>query len=146
MDQQLTLRIILENPPSGIDFGLQSGNGNNYITVQRQRSGINDLNFEFEIKVKKTVEGKPNFLGPYAQGTIDDRFVYIDIGTYAGHSDSVWGRRLKVPLKSISWADIEQATTGANKILETRVPGTARDGSPTCATVKPFGGWYVKDV
>ena len=146
MDYQLTLRIILEKPPAGIDFGLQSGNGNNYTTVQRQRSGLNDLSFELEIKVKKTVEGKPNFLGPYAQGPIDERFVYIDIGTYAGNSHSVWGRRLKVPLKSISWADIEQAIANGNKILETRVPGTGRDGGPNCATVKPFDGWYLKDI
>jgi Family of unknown function (DUF5990) len=30
---------------------------------------------------------------------------------------------------------------GHNKILETKVPGTGRDGGPNCATVKPFEGW-----
>jgi hypothetical protein len=26
-------------------------------------------------------------------------------------------------------------------VVETRVPGTGKNGEPTCATVKPFEGW-----
>jgi hypothetical protein len=33
----------------------------------------------------------------------------------------------------------------AGQLLETRVPGTGKDGSPSCATVKPFPGWNVVD-
>ena len=38
MNQELTLKIVLENPPSGVDFGLQKGSGNKYETIQIQRS------------------------------------------------------------------------------------------------------------
>ena len=42
----------------------------------------------------------------------------------------------------ITW-DMVKKAAGGKRVLETRVPGTAKDGSPTCATVKPFAGWKV---
>jgi hypothetical protein len=144
-EQEITLRIVLEKPPAGVAFGLQLGNGNNYTTVQQQMSGTADLSFQFSLKVKTGDNGLPNFLGPHAQGTTTDRFIYIDIGTYAGVSNSLFGRRLKVPLKSISVNDIEKVNAQPSLILEARVPGTGKDGGPNCATVKPFSGWFLKD-
>lgn len=144
MDQQITLRILLEKPPPGIDFALQSGKRNVYDRVQKQRSGTNDLLFTFSIKVKRNADGRPNFSGPFAQGNQHDRFVYIGIGVCAGDIHAVWNRRLKIPLTTITWNDVEQVMQNPSLMLESRVPGTARDGSPTCATVKPFAGWYVK--
>jgi len=136
MEQELNLRIILVAPPPGIDFGLQKGGGNDYEIVQIQRSNTGDLRFEFTVRVKEGKEGEPNFLGPFVQGPTGGRFVYIDIGTYAGQRDTPWSRRLKVPLSGISWSAIKKATS-----FETRVPGTGKDGGPTCAMVKPFAGW-----
>jgi Family of unknown function (DUF5990) len=136
MEQELKLVIILESPPPGVDFGLQKGSGNDYETIQTQRSKSGDLRFEFEVRVREGKDGQPNFLGPFAQGSAHERFVYLDIGTYAGQEDTPWSRRLKVPLRSITWDQIKKG-----KVLETRVPGTGRDGGPSCATVKPFAGW-----
>lgn len=140
MEQQLTFRIILESPPAGVDFGLQKGSGNNYEVVQKQRSKTGDLRFEFDARVKEGKDGQPTLLGPFVQGPPQGRFVYLDIGTYAGQADSCWSRRLKVPLRGITWGVVKQASRG---VLETRVPGTGKDGGPTCATVKPFDGWKV---
>lgn len=69
---------------------------------------------------------------------------YIDIGTYAGNAASEWGRRLKVPLRDIAPGAIEKVMEDSKLVLETRVPGTGRDGGPNCATVKPFDGWGVE--
>ena len=80
------------------------------------------------------------------QGPVGERFVYIDIGTCAGQIDSNWSRRLKIPLRGITWNMIQQLETNAHSFLETHVPGVGRDGGPNCATVKPFDGWkLVKD-
>jgi hypothetical protein len=95
------------------------------------------------VRVNEGKEGQPNFLGPFAQGTAADRFVYLDIGTYAGQKNTSWSRRLKIPLAGIGW-DLITAATESRDVLETRVPGRGRDGGPTCGTVKPFSGWYVK--
>jgi hypothetical protein len=142
MERELIFRIILESPPPGVDFGLQKGRGNESEVVQKQRSQKGDLSFEFDARVKEGKEGSPTLLGPFVQGPPQERFVYVNIGTYAGQTDTPWSRRLKVPLREITWDVVNQATRG-KKVLEARVRGTAKDGSPTCATVKPFTGWKL---
>jgi hypothetical protein len=144
MERQVTLRIILERPPSGIDFGVQEGHGSDYKTVQTQRSSKQDLRFEFPIRVKEGKNGRPTFLGSFAQGPADNRFIYLDIGTYAGQINTPWSRRLKIPLAGITWPMIEQSSEGS-LIIEVRVPGTGKDGGPTCGTVKGFSGWAISD-
>ena len=139
-ERELTLRIVLEQPPKGVKFGLQKGRGSAYAAIQKQLSEGNDLSFEFSVLVKAAGKADvPALAGPFVQGPAGQRFVYIDIGTYAGQADSCWSRRLKIPLTGITADKIAAA-----KILEARVPGTGRDGGPSCATVKPFDGWKVK--
>lgn len=146
MDKELMLRIVLEKPPAGIDFGLQKGSGSKYETIQKQRSKDNDLNFEFTVKIKNTGSSQPIFLGPFVQGTSTERFIYIDIGRFAGQPNTVWSRRLKVPLAGITPDTINKVLTGTNLLLEAKVPGTGKDGGPNCATVKPISGWQLKGI
>jgi hypothetical protein len=143
MDRELNLTIVLERPTLGVDYGLQKGRGNDYETVQTQRGANKDLTFEFTVRVGKSKNGEPNFLGPFAQGSASGRFVYLDIGTLAGQKNTAWSRRLKIPLAGIEWAAIESAIEG-RKPLQARVAGSGgRDGGPTCGTIKPFTGWHV---
>jgi len=143
MNQEISLKIILEKPPAGIGFGIQKGSGSKYETIQKQRSGTKDLQFEFTIAVKMKKDGAPDFSGAIVQGTPNERFIYIDIGTYAGEAGSLWGRRLKIPLRGITTRTINELLNNPALKLETKVPGTGKDGGPNCATVKPFSGWYV---
>jgi Family of unknown function (DUF5990) len=138
----VTFRVVLEKPPAGVDYGVQVGRGAEYETTQKQRSTGNDLRFEFTVAIRGSKPAAPDFRGPVVQGSPGQRFVYIDIGTYAGQTGTPWSRRLKIPLIGIAWDAIERASA-TSMVLETRVPGTARDGGPTCATVKPFGGWKL---
>jgi hypothetical protein len=146
MERQLRLRIVLEKPPAGVDFGLQQGKGSNYQTVQIQRSGGQDLTFDFSVGVKPGKGSTPAFTGPFAQGPPAERFVYLDIGSVAGQADTPWSRRLKIPLHGITWEVIESLAADPRSVLEARVPGTGRDGGPSCATVKPFDGWKRQTV
>jgi hypothetical protein len=136
MERQVTLRVIVESPPNDVDFGVQEGHANDYKTVQKQRYTKQDLRFEFLIRVREGKTGQPNFLGSFAQGPADKRFIYLDIGTCAGQTNTPWSRRLKIPLAGITWPMIEQ---------EVRVPGTGRDGGPTCGTVKQFSDWMLSN-
>ena len=142
MEPEINFRIILEDPPAGVDYGLQKGSGNDYEVVQKQRSKAGDLQFEFSARVKEGKDGEPVLLGPFTQGSPQERFAYLGIGTYAGQADTPWGRRLKIPFRGITWEMIKKTSTGA-RVLETRVPGKGKDGSPSCATVKPFDGWKI---
>jgi hypothetical protein len=127
-DREIILRLTLEKPTSGVDFALQKGRGRPFTTDQTQRSSGRDLKFEFPVTVKPGKNGAPDFAGPYVQGSAGERFFYINIGTYAGQADTPWSRRLKVPLYVISWSAIE-----SGRILTAKIPGTAKDGGPSCA-------------
>jgi hypothetical protein len=137
MARGLTLRIVIEQPPAGVDYALQKGSGSMYDLEQRQMSKGKDLSFEFQPSIKDGVSDSMAALGgPFVQGPPRKRFVYLGIGTYAGQADSCWSRRLKVPLEGIP---AQMLRTGG--VLEARVPGTDRKGGPTCATVQDFEGW-----
>ena len=147
MSKDVRLKVTLVNPPAGIDFGLQTGSGNNYEKMQIQRSGPHtNLTFQFTIAIKgeKSKDKFPKLSGPFVQGNAGDKFVYIDIGTAAGQTNTPWSRRLKIPLTGITWDIIEKIFTGDGLLLESHVPGTGKDGGPNCATVKPFDGWKIE--
>lgn len=142
MTRELTFRILLQKPPAGVDFGLQKGRGSAYETVQKQRSAGGDLRFEFVVQAKSVLnDTAPNLLGPFVQGPPDARFVYLDIGGAAGQFNTQWRRRLKIPLNGIPWETIKRLSEDSPAIFETHIPGTGKDGGPTCGTVKPFSGW-----
>ena len=148
MESEINLQIILLKPTPNVDFCLQKGAGNNYETVQKQRSKSVDLIFRFAVKVKgdRSKDKLPKFSGSFVQGPAANRFTYIDIGTYAGQADCIWSRRLKIPLTGITWENVDHLVDNSNSIMETLVPGTGKDGSPNCATVKPFNGWHLKNM
>ena len=135
----MTLRIILEKPFRGVEYGVQKGRGTDYQTIQKQKGGSADLIFEIPIVAKFDKKGNYIFSGPFTQGKSQDQFIYIDIGTYAGQKDTPWSRRLKIPLKGISKPSIDNLPV--QKALVTKVPGIGKDGGPNCATVNPFSGW-----
>ena len=123
MQKSLNLRIILLKPTMGADFGLQKGSGNNYTTVQKQRATTNDLVFEFSVLLKgdKEKDQLPKLSGDFVQGSGEGKFVYIGIGACVGQFDSMWSRRLKVPLRNITWQQVEQLDNETHAILETYV-------------------------
>ena len=141
-ETEVRLRIVLVNPPAGVDFGIQDGKGNDYTTIHKQRSNDSDLSFAFTVTDKDNRDdGLPNFLGPLTHGPATGRFIYINVGKSAGQFDSCWNRRIKIPLGGITWEMIEKAST--KMFLEGRLPGTGKDGGPSCATVNPTEGWKV---
>ena len=147
MNDQITLQIILVRPTKDVDFGLQKGSGRDYETIQKQRYISKDLLFSFEATVKgdRKTDLLPKLSGPFVQGPTNSKFLYIDIGTYAGQTGTSWSRRLKIPLTGITWQQVDELNANNKLVLETSVPGTGKDGGPNCATVKPFVGWYLKE-
>jgi hypothetical protein len=140
MDQEVSLRIVVVNPPAGARFAVQRGK---VELLEPVGDKPDELIFEFPIRVRNDgAEGSPNFLGPYAQGPRDARFVYVNSGTLAGEPASPWTRRAKIPLGGITWAMIGKAKAGS--VIEAKIAGTGRDGGPACATVPLLDrGWKL---
>jgi hypothetical protein len=99
------------------------------------------VSFDFEVTVDLTE--RPNFLGKYAQGPKDQRFIYVNSGTYAGETHSCWGRRAKISLMTVTREQIEEVINTPGARLEAVIMGRGRDGGPMCASVPVIGGWKV---
>jgi hypothetical protein len=130
MKQEVKFRIVVADPLPGVTMQVQRGKDE---LLPPAKNG-NSLIFDFEIAVDVT-SGSPNFLGKYAQGPKQARFVYVNSGTYAGQHPTSWGRRAKLSLMTITKDQIETALKTGSRI-ETIMPGVGRDGGPTCASVK----------
>jgi hypothetical protein len=130
-------RIVVIGPPTSVTFRLQKGRGE---LVPPAREFPEALEFELTLRVGEPLPGgAPRFLGPFAQGPPDARFVYVCSGTLAGQADSCWTRRAKVPLASIP-SSLVRGAIRSQGTLEATIAGTGRDGGPCCGTVPLEGG------
>ena len=139
MYKEVTLRIVVVRPPSGVEWRVQSGRDE----LLAPRSASSDET-AFEVNVNVTAEGPVIFRGAVTQGPPKARFVYVNSGKRAGQSTSPWDRRAKISLTAITRAQVARALEDSKTLLESRIAGTSRDGGPACATVPLLdGGWRL---
>ncbi|SHM24128.1 hypothetical protein SAMN02746009_04170 [Hymenobacter psychrotolerans DSM 18569] len=102
------------------------------------------LVFEVLLTVSHPTGGAPPWLvGPYAQGPVGARFLYVNAGTYAGQADSGWSRRAKVPLPTLTPELLQHVLSSPELVMQAAILGQARDGGPACATVRLLGNGWV---
>jgi hypothetical protein len=134
-EAKISFRLICVNPPpdsGSVRFGLQDKKGN-LLAGTKQADG--SLLYEFELTAKPGKDGAADFSGAYVQGTLGTRFLYLSLG-YAGALTPTWIKRIKVPLSSIGWEQVEAAQ---GRALEASIDGRG------AATVKLLGeGWTVR--
>lgn len=153
MEYKIPLRIVVVNPPAGVNFSLE----NNGELVSVTQSTEEDITFDFEAIVKpQRNTGLPNFTGAFARGTPSKRFFYINIGQSAGQADCEWSRRAKIWISSgypkfnvqeeVTWQMVKEVYKNPNKVLMARYMGTDDAGGPSCASIGLIdGGWIVAD-
>jgi len=136
------LRITVIHPLPGVALMLQRGR-RELIPAAKRSAGA--VSFDLELRLKEPLGAAPLvWLGECAQGTPDDRFVYVNSGRQAGQSDSCWDRRAKVKLAGIKPAHVRAVLEAAGQRLEARIEGAGRDGGPSCGTVPLLeGGWVL---
>ncbi|HEX2079907.1 MAG TPA: DUF5990 family protein [Longimicrobium sp.] len=139
-EREITLRVVVLDPPEGVAWRMQAGRDELVDPVSAAKG---KLVFHAAVRVGgRLADGGPNFLGSFAHGRPDDRFLYVNSGTYAGQADSCWSRRAKVRLGGIGWPLVEQALADPDTVLEARFVGTGKDGGPACAGIQLLdGGW-----
>ncbi len=131
MKYEVPFRIIITDPLPGVAMKVQRGRDELIEPVSSVNAAIT-----FEFAVTADVSGStPNFLGKFAQGPKDARFIYVNSGRRAGQH-TTWDRRAKLSLMSISKDAIEAVVKSPGSRLETAIYGVGRDGGPVCASVK----------
>jgi len=135
------IRAVIEHPPPEVAWALQLSKGDLSNLAPPVRTTPGQLEFEFTVQAESTPAGL-RLLGPGVQGPPAARFFYLNSGTYAGQVGTPYGRRAKVPLGGITAEMIASLRPG--QALEVRIPGTGKDGGPTCASVRLAPpGWRI---
>ncbi len=127
----INFRIIIDQPVVGVFHSLQAKDGLP-LDPKYSRHG-EPLTFDFPVRVGPG----PKFFGDQVcrEGP-ERRFVYIRVGQLAGDLSSPWSRRIKVDIHEIDQKLLDRAAKSAG-VVETLIIGTAKDGTPTCATARP---------
>ena len=112
-----------------------------FVGVQRGRDVIEEVRadarqatFVLDFRVGRKKDGSPNFLGPFAQGPVDDRFFYISWGLGAAPGKTRMFRRLKVRLGHLTWPQLRRAAKG--EPLQVALRLTDAKGTPLCGSAK----------
>jgi len=131
-ERVVRVRIICVELPElsgdGVEFGLQDKDQRLYPgTPQADRS----LRFECDLRVKQEADGKPNFLGAFAHGTPEDRFLYLTL-----KQDGQITRRIKIKLVTATWGQIESLRYG--DVMQAMIDGRSTGSVPLLGK-----GWQV---
>jgi hypothetical protein len=133
MTDQLTLRLTVADPVQGLHYSLQDPRN---VPVDIRVSGGGPLSFDVPVTLR--TDGKLG--GPFVRREGKERrFVYIAIAGQAGQTDAA-GQRISRRAK-IDVHDIPGDLLRPGAMLEARLPGRGKDGTPACATVRPLGPW-----
>jgi hypothetical protein len=132
MKYEVPFRIIVTEPLPGVEMKVQKGKSELLEPAKKTEAAI-IFNFPLLVDLGSEV---PNFLGPFAQGPKDARFIYVNSGTHAGHRQTHWSRRAKLSLMSITTDTVEAVLTSPGSMIEAIINGVGRDGGPVCASVK----------
>lgn len=145
MKGRVHLRLVVEEPLSGVIYAVQRGSSN---LLAPSRSSESELTFEFPLRLADIDADPPRLTGEFAQGPAKQRFVYVNTGTMAGQRDTPWTRRAKVPLYGIEKTMLAMivGSDDGSLVLEARIHGLAKDGGPACATVPLLSGWLIRGV
>ncbi len=149
-EKTVRLRVVCVGPPDPIEHDAEFGIQDKKRTVAEKPLDANgDVHYDIEVRARWHDQKElPNFLGPWTNGKIEERFLYLawtplDPDAPRG---PLSGGRMKIHLKSITWEQIEEADeTGG--VLIARVNGRNSDGSLACASVPLLdGGWVVANA
>ena len=91
--------------------------------------------FKPVFRIGKQADGSPNFLGPFAQGTPQQRFFYLSWGVMHQDQRFEMFRRAKIHLSHLRWDYVEKAISQGTALKVTlKVTGTK--GDPVCGSVR----------
>lgn len=141
----ICIEVRCERIPSAcagvpVYLGIQSGRD----VVQIVPGKIGRVLFAPEFRLKDKGD-QPNFLGPFAQGSRDERFIYLSWGHGKTGPHFKMFRRLKLHLSHLRWSHLETAAS-RNAPLRVTIDLTDECGNPRCASVRsdhPAVAWKL---
>ena len=140
------MRIVCLGPPGPVEHDAEFGVQDKKRTIaERPLDANGDVFYDIEARARwHEQKERPNFLGPWPNGPVEERFLYLAWSPLDPHASG--GRRMKIHLKSITWEQIEEADAREHALV-VRVNGRDSEGGLACASVPLLDdGWVVTPI
>ena len=147
MDTEVTIEVVCHNLP-GLYFegaqrpdspkrekvflGIQKGNE----VIEAVPADQKQVIFRPKLKIARQPDGSPNFLGPFAKGTPQERFFYLSWGVMDREGRFQMFRRAKIHLNHLTWEQVSAAVSN-DRPLKVVIDMTGKKGDPICASIRP---------
>jgi hypothetical protein len=144
--EELTIEVIcrdlpgkrfadLQNPMAEkrepVYLGIQKGNE----VIEAVPADRKQVIFRPKFKIARQPDGSPNFLGPFAKGTPQERFFYLSWGVMDKKGHFEMFRRAKIHLNHLTWDEVS-AVLSDNRPLKVSIRMTGPKGDPICASIR----------
>jgi Family of unknown function (DUF5990) len=125
----------LQNPAAEkqepVYLGIQKGNE----VIEAVRADRKQVIFRPTFRIARQPDGSPNFLGPFAKGTPQERFFYLSWGVMDRNGHFEMFRRAKIHLNHLTW-DHLRAALDKNIPLKVAIDMTSHKGDPICGSIR----------
>ncbi len=143
---EVTIEVICRNLPGScfvdpyntaagkhepVYLGIQKGNE----VIEAVPADRKKVTFRPVFRITRQPGGSPNFLGPFAKGTPQERFFYLSWGVMGPNGEFAMFRRAKIHLNHLTW-DHLQAALDKNRPLKVVIDMTGKKGDPICGSIK----------
>jgi hypothetical protein len=116
---------------------------NVHVGVQRKHDVVSLVRgdaaaarWDLDVALVADKRGGLDFRGPWVQGKLGDRFIYLSWGECDALGHFLSFRRAKLMLAAID-EEVVQAAFSTGQPVEGRLPLTDAQGGPLCAAVRP---------
>ena len=120
-----------EKPREPVYLGIQKGNE----VIEAVPGDRKQVVFRPTFRVTKQPDGSPNFLGPFAKGTPQERFFYLSWGVMDKKGGFAMFRRAKIHLNHLTWNEVGEALS-SKRPLKVKIDMTGKNGEPVCASIR----------
>jgi Family of unknown function (DUF5990) len=135
---ELAIEVICRHLP-GICFGdydpvylgIQKGNE----VIEAVPGNREQVIFRPAFRIARQPDGAPNFLGPFAKGTSQERFFYLSWGVMHDDGHFEMFRRAKIHLSHLTWEQVATALSN-NEPLKVAIDMTGHKGDPICGSIR----------
>lgn len=136
---ELAIEVICRHLPgtSFADYepvylGIQKGNE----VIEAVPGNLEQVIFRPTFRIARQPDGSPNFRGPFAKGTLQERFFYLSWGVMHDDGQFQMFRRAKIHLNHLTWEQVSAAVSN-DRPLKVVIDMTGKKGDPICASIRP---------
>jgi hypothetical protein len=143
---EVTIRVVCENLPDAAreqpTGGMVIAGRRWYLGLQRGEAVVDampvdgsSIVLEAVFRVAEREDGTTNFLGPYAKGSVSERFLYLSWLEAGDGGETTRYGRAKVHLSHLPWTVVARAAQ-AGVPLTVMLSLTDTRGGPRCGSIR----------